>query len=138
MLVLGRAGPVFGQCHYCAPAGRLCGVSRGRRVVGGGRARAQDLPWTALIVYKEPEAGRVKRCGGTLINDRYVLTSAACVDEASNIDVYLGKVRPAQHRGHSGNVFRSGGSQQSSRETGPERVEDEDHFPADHPSQVQS
>ena len=137
MLVLGRAGPVVGQCDSdCAPAGRLCGVSRGRRVVGGGRARAQDLPWTALIVYKE--AGRVKRCGGTLINHRYVLTSAACVDQASSIDVYLGKVRSDQHRGHSVNVSRSGGSQQSSRETGPERVEDEDHFRANHPSQVQS
>ena len=90
VLVVAGAGSVAGQC-VCARAGRLCGVSRGRRVVGGGRARVQDLPWTALIVCKEAETGKVRRCGGTLINDRYVLTSAACVDEALSIDVYLGR-----------------------------------------------
>ena len=75
----------------CAPAGRLCGVSRARRVVGGGRARAGDFPWTALIVYQEDGEEGNKRCGGTLINDRYVLTSAACVDHAVGMEVYLGR-----------------------------------------------
>lgn len=90
VLALTGAGLVRGECE-CAPAGRLCGVTRARRVAGGVRARVQDLPWTALLVYRESETGRRKRCGGTLINDRYVLTSAACVDQAISIDVYLGR-----------------------------------------------
>ena len=89
-LVLVSAGSVGGGQCQCAPAGGLCGVSRERRVVGGARARLQDLPWTALVVYKTG-TGRTRRCGGTLINDRYVLTSAACVDQANTIDVYLGR-----------------------------------------------
>ena len=93
LVFLASPGPALAECQ-CAPAGRLCGVagvagvSRSRRVVGGTRARAHHLPWTALIVYREEE--RMKRCGGTLINDRYVLTSAACVDQAASTDVYLG------------------------------------------------
>ena len=97
LVFLASPGPALAECQ-CAPAGRLCGVagvagvagvSRSRRVVGGTRARAHHLPWTALIVYREEE--RMKRCGGTLINDRYVLTSAACVDQAASTDVYLGR-----------------------------------------------
>ena len=101
LLVLTSAGPVAAQC-LCAPAGRLCGVSRGRRVAGGGRARVRDLPWTALIVGRDAGTGRTKRCGGTLINDRHVLTSAACVDEAASIEVYLGRAElsTAQHGPH--------------------------------------
>ena len=51
----------------------------------------EEVPWTALIVSLPAGSTRRERCGGSLINDRYVLTSAACVNNTETIDVYLGR-----------------------------------------------
>ena len=48
------------------------------------------MPWTALIVSQAAGSRTRERCGGSLINDRYILTSAACVNNTRTIDVYLG------------------------------------------------
>ena len=53
-----------------------CGVpNRGNRVVGGRPARINEYPWTVALTYR----GRFY-CGGSLINDRYVLTAAHCIN----------------------------------------------------------
>lgn len=59
----------LGPC-YCS-----CGVRNEEgRIVGGQTARKNEFPWMARLSYLNKFY-----CGGTLINDRYVLTAAHCV-----------------------------------------------------------
>ncbi|XP_055907216.1 transmembrane protease serine 9-like [Eupeodes corollae] len=53
---------------------KKCGVTTTRRIVGGKVAAVNELPWLTLITYNN-----TIQCGGTLINDRYVLTAAHCI-----------------------------------------------------------
>merc|ERR1711953_1198855 len=60
------------------------------RVVGGGEALRNEFPWAAHIVIRTD--GRDTRCGGSLINDRVVITAAHCVqDNILTINVTLGE-----------------------------------------------
>ncbi|KAI4499078.1 hypothetical protein M0802_005944 [Mischocyttarus mexicanus] len=59
------------KCHSC-----VCGLTNTqKRIVGGVETKVNQYPWMALLKYK-------KRfyCGGTIINSRYVLTAAHCID----------------------------------------------------------
>ncbi|KZS06179.1 Clotting factor B [Daphnia magna] len=66
-----------------------CGVSRKdeHRIVGGRPTEAYDYPWMAGLLFKG-----ALYCGATLINDRYVVTAAHCVDglDMDSIHVLLG------------------------------------------------
>ncbi|XP_017057003.1 melanization protease 1 [Drosophila ficusphila] len=56
-----------------------CGENFGDRVVGGRETGKRDFPWMALIEYTKPGNLKGHHCGGSLINNRYVLTAAHCV-----------------------------------------------------------
>ena len=56
-----------------------CGPSTAEKVVGGNQTNIFDYPWMALIDYDSGKQIPDFRCGGSLINKRYVLTAAHCV-----------------------------------------------------------
>ncbi|XP_035723564.1 trypsin-1-like isoform X2 [Vespa mandarinia] len=58
-----------------APCYCSCGLrNEESRIVGGQTTRMNELPWMAKLSYLNKFY-----CGGSLINDRYVLTAAHCV-----------------------------------------------------------
>uniref|UniRef100_A0A182YN79 Peptidase S1 domain-containing protein n=1 Tax=Anopheles stephensi TaxID=30069 RepID=A0A182YN79_ANOST len=56
------------------------------RVIGGNASDIDQFPWMAALYYRERFT-----CGGSLINDRYILTAAHCVARlnAADFEVYL-------------------------------------------------
>merc|ERR1711962_134885 len=64
----------------------VCGVvNRGTRVVGGNATEVNEYPWHVALRHK-----KILICGGSLINDRWVLTTASCT-QAGVSQVVLGK-----------------------------------------------
>lgn len=62
---------------------RKCGTSDNFRiVVGGKKAFVGQFPWMALLQYASiiDETDLSFRCGGTLINEQFVLTAAHCIE----------------------------------------------------------
>ncbi|KAH8363180.1 hypothetical protein KR084_006715, partial [Drosophila pseudotakahashii] len=57
------------------------------RISGGTQARLNEFPWMAMLLDKKGKT----RCGGSLINNRYVLTAAHCVYWWNVISVRLGE-----------------------------------------------
>lgn len=71
--------------HYVGRAKCQCGIAGERRIVNGEPAKINEYPWTAALLRKS-WLGTVSKsayCGGTLINDRYVVTASHCVDGMS-------------------------------------------------------
>ncbi|KAL7731622.1 hypothetical protein ACLKA6_007975 [Drosophila palustris] len=80
------------RCASCT-----CGVPNANRIVGGTQVRSNKYPWIAQMIRSS-----FLFCGGTLINDRYVLTAAHCVHDMdmSSVSVRLLQLdRSSQHLG---------------------------------------
>merc|ERR1712215_147201 len=65
-----------------------CGIegpARAGRIVGGHEAEEHEWPWQVALFSDDAWF-----CGGSLINENYVLTAAHCVDGASYFDIMAG------------------------------------------------
>lgn len=65
--------------HLPNPDKYECGSAVGMRIYGGENADIDEYPWLALLEYKNHRDERKFSCGGSLVNNRYVLTAAHCV-----------------------------------------------------------
>jgi len=66
-----------------------CGQKPSGRIVGGQMTDRNEWPWQAALMY-----GNQQFCGGSLINDRYILTAAHCIVDLSTNGL---TVRLAEH-----------------------------------------
>nr|XP_003704850.2 PREDICTED: trypsin-1-like [Megachile rotundata] len=82
------APPIAEAPESCPPC--RCGITNTqRRIVGGVETQVNQYPWMALMMFK----GRFY-CGASVINSRYVLTAAHCVDR---FDPNLMSIRILEH-----------------------------------------
>eukprot|EP00088_Acartia_fossae_P012521 TRINITY_DN16453_c0_g1_i2.p1 TRINITY_DN16453_c0_g1~~TRINITY_DN16453_c0_g1_i2.p1 ORF type:complete len:279 (-),score=19.30 TRINITY_DN16453_c0_g1_i2:296-1108(-) len=68
---------------------------RFRRIVGGGVVPDSEHPWAVNLFYDNPKKGLRQFCGGTLLENGWVLTAAHCIDKINTrrirASVYFGK-----------------------------------------------
>lgn len=68
-----------------------CGVWNGNRIFGGVATQIDEYPWMVLLQYTwEEQNAKVFGCGGSLIDERHVITAAHCL---SDTNPYLTGVR---------------------------------------------
>ncbi|XP_053669193.1 CLIP domain-containing serine protease B4-like [Anopheles marshallii] len=60
-----------------------CGMQISDRVLGGQPTQIDEFPWTALIEFQKPDGSFGFGCGGSLINERYIVTAAHCIKSIS-------------------------------------------------------
>ncbi|XP_062551516.1 trypsin-like [Armigeres subalbatus] len=73
------------NCPSCACGG----ADVNSRIIGGNQSDIRAYPWMAALYYQ----GQFT-CGGSLINDRYILTAAHCVarSNAKQFEVFLRRI----------------------------------------------
>ncbi|KAL7024696.1 hypothetical protein ACKWTF_013172 [Chironomus riparius] len=72
------------------PEPPACGSYQQDRIYGGQNTNIDDYPWVAQILYSRPRRSIGIHCGGSLINQRWVLTAAHCdimIKQRVNYDI---------------------------------------------------
>ncbi|CAO1309917.1 unnamed protein product [Diamesa hyperborea] len=72
------------------PTAPYCGISVSDKIFGGTKTKLNEFPWTALLGYKDANDPIKFNCGGSLINNKYVITAAHCITDTLKI-VRLGE-----------------------------------------------
>jgi len=54
-------------------------LGKERRIIGGNEATIGSVPWIVALVYTEGSAATHNFCGGSIINESWVVTAAHCV-----------------------------------------------------------
>lgn len=57
-----------------------CGIQGADRILDGTPTQLDEFPWMALLQYRNSYQQTTFACGGTLINNRYILTAAHCAE----------------------------------------------------------
>ena len=85
---------------YCGQAKRINfgrADETGDRIIGGESTEVNEYPWQADVIihyYYAPTNGSgVRKCGGSVVSDSWVLTAAHCLepDLETVINIYLGE-----------------------------------------------
>lgn len=63
------------------------GVTLQNKIYGGDDADLFEFPWLAMLEYRRRNGARSTNCGGSLINQRYILTAAHCLTGAIEREV---------------------------------------------------
>ncbi|XP_077647017.1 uncharacterized protein LOC110478744 [Lonchura striata] len=58
------------------------------RIVGGDECLPGQCPWQAVLLNEEGE----EFCGGTILNENFILTAAHCINQTKEIKVVVGEV----------------------------------------------
>jgi trypsin len=75
------------------------------RIVGGIQARANSWPWQVVMCSGSSTSSCSLRCGGSIINDRWILTAAHCTQTSpGSITIKAGAHRYSSDRPGSGEV----------------------------------
>ncbi|XP_038143516.1 tryptase-like [Cyprinodon tularosa] len=86
--LFGYLGVIIFFCNGCQSQGLVCGnvAVKGSRIIGGQDAQPGAWPWQVYFTTNDSS------CGGSLINDQWVLTAAHCInrDDLYHTDVHLG------------------------------------------------
>lgn len=80
-----------------------CGVSkvafeRDDKIVGGSFAKKGQYPWQISLKFKMPLFGTLQHsCGGSIIDDQWILTAAHCFINSQNVNSYIVRVGTLNH-----------------------------------------
>uniref|UniRef100_A0A1Y1M8F7 CLIP domain-containing serine protease n=2 Tax=Photinus pyralis TaxID=7054 RepID=A0A1Y1M8F7_PHOPY len=79
---------------------KTCGIERtDSKIFGGTSTDIDEFPWLALLRYVDTIGNDEGfKCGGSLINDRYVLSAAHCISVPANQGIILSGVRLGEWR----------------------------------------
>ncbi|XP_058796722.1 melanization protease 1-like [Phymastichus coffea] len=73
-----------------------CGIINKPKIIGGTVTGINEFPWMALLSYDVGRTTPEFRCGGSVINKRYILTAAHCVTKLPS-NLRLIGVRVGEH-----------------------------------------
>ncbi|XP_017557329.1 coagulation factor X [Pygocentrus nattereri] len=66
------------------------------RIVNGEDCLPGDCPWQALLVNED----KIGFCGGTILNEYFILSAAHCMNQSRSITVILGEFDTLKREGH--------------------------------------